>query len=184
MPPGDQVLVDREDGGNLVVNPPRDVWERCELSADELRAWGCLVAAAGFAMLEELPQLAGGCINYWEAGNWALNEQAPPVGPKQAPAHRRVHLHLLGRSVNARSVSWRWGEAPMFPAYVDRKSWASQHRRLTAEECSKIVRALASRLLSKYGFQSSELAPLHQCTSCHYPVASDVPVSACSACAQ
>src|SRR3954465_4561251 len=95
LPAADLVLVDRNDGGNLIVNPPRDVWERSELTAQELTHWGFLVAATGRAMLDTLPQLAGGCINYWEAGNWALNELAEPRGPKTAPTHRRVHLHLL-----------------------------------------------------------------------------------------
>ena len=115
LPQPDLVLVDREDGGNLVVNPPRAVWERAELTANELTAWSHLVAAAGAAMLETLPQLDGGCINYWEAGNWALNAAAAPAGPKTAPAFRSVHLHLLGRSRFARSADWAWGEAPRFP---------------------------------------------------------------------
>ncbi|MGZ5446485.1 MAG: hypothetical protein ACXWLY_31685 [Thermoanaerobaculia bacterium] len=63
------VLVDREDGGNLIVEPPRDVWERSELTAEELTLWSFLIAATGRAMLDVLPQLEGGCINYWEAGN-------------------------------------------------------------------------------------------------------------------
>lgn len=57
-------LIDRTDGGNLVVNPPKDVWERSELTADELKLWSYLVAATGQSMLEVLPQLEGGCINY------------------------------------------------------------------------------------------------------------------------
>src|SRR4051812_18143968 len=103
------VLVDREDGGNLVVNPPREVWERSELTAGELTGWSFLVAAAGRAMLDALPQLRDGCINYWEAGNWALNDEAETSGPKRAAQHRKVHLHLLGRSPRAKSPSWEWG---------------------------------------------------------------------------
>src|SRR5689334_16291033 len=98
LPAANLVLVDRADGGNLVVNPPRTVWERSALAPDELTAWSFLVAAAGQAMLETLPQLDRGCINYWEAGNWALNDAADPPGPKTAPEHRQVHMHLLGRS--------------------------------------------------------------------------------------
>lgn len=76
----DLVLVDREDGGHLCVNPPRDVWERGELMPRELTLWSFLVAATGRAMLAVLPQLEGGCINYWEAGNWALNDKPSPRG--------------------------------------------------------------------------------------------------------
>jgi len=60
MPEPVLVLVDRDDGGNLIVNPPRNVWERSELSAVELSLWSSLVAATGRAMLDVLPQLEGG----------------------------------------------------------------------------------------------------------------------------
>ncbi len=140
------VLVSREDGGNLIVNPPREVWERSELTPEELAAWGALVAATGRAMIDTLPQLEGGCVNYWEAGNWALNEAAEPRGAKNAPEHRRVHLHLLGRSPTAKHPAWRWGEAPKFPDYADRLDWAKDFERLTAEECQRIIESAKKRL--------------------------------------
>src|ERR1051325_11241738 len=133
------VLVDRRDGGNLIVNPPRPVWERSELTPAELTQWSFLVAATGRAMLEALPQLEGGCINYWEAGNWALNDAAEPRGPKSAPESRRVHLHLLGRSPRATHPAWRWGEAPQFPAFEERRAWASSFAPLTEDECRAVV---------------------------------------------
>ena len=172
MPARDSVLVDREDGGNLVVNPPREVWERGELSYEELQAWTCLVAAMGGAMLATLPQLKGGCINYWEAGNWALNDEAVPVGRKSAHAYRRVHLHLLGRSPNAKSPSWRWGEAPLFPSYAQRKQWAATHQRLTPDEVRSIVAAAADLLMRKYGFNDSDITPVRECQFCSYPFTS------------
>jgi hypothetical protein len=142
----DLVLVGREDGGHLVVNPPRVVWERSELTAVELCGWSALVAATGRAMIDSLPQLADGCVNYWEAGNWALHADAEPAGPKTVRAHRQVHAHLLGRSPDAIHPSWRWGEAPRFPAFVDRFSWAAEFERLTAGECAAIVSRLTDRL--------------------------------------
>jgi len=151
LPAPDLVLVDREDGGNLIVNPPRPVWERSALTARELAAWSFLVAAAGEAMLTALPQLAGGCVNYWEAGNWALNVAADPPGPKAAPEHRRVHLHLLGRSRFARNPAWAWGEAPSFPPYAERHVWAAGNRRLDDAECTAIADAARALLSAKYG---------------------------------
>jgi len=147
----DLVLVSREDGGHLVVNPRRPVWERSELSAHELMMWSFLVAAAGRAMLDVLPVLETGCINYWEAGNWALNDDADPRGPKSVREHRRVHMHLLGRSRTARHPSWRWGEAPNFPDFGERLSWASEFERLTDEECRKVVARIGSILKEQYG---------------------------------
>jgi hypothetical protein len=154
----DLVLVSREDGGHLVVNPPRPVWERSALQQAELSHWSALVAATGRAMLETLPQLDGGCLNYWEAGNWALHDEASPKGPKIATVHRRVHLHLLGRSRTASHPSWRWGEAPQFPAFADRHAWASCFGRLTTAECEAIVARVGPLLTAVYGFDEGDIA--------------------------
>ena len=165
------VLVDRHDSGNLIVNPPREVWERGELAPDELTLWSFLVAATGAAMIDTLPQLEGGCINYWEAGNWALNEKADPAGPKFAPQHRRVHLHLLGRSRAAQSPFLKWGEAPKFPDYADRLGWAANHQRLTSDECRAIVDRAEHLLTTKYSMPRDRIAPRTICETCGYPVA-------------
>jgi len=180
LPDKGAALVSREDGGNLLVNPPREVWERGELTPSELTQWSFLVAAAGQAMLKVLPQLNLGCINYWEAGNWALNFAAEPHVPdssksgsggmKSGPEHRRVHLHLLGRSRNAIDPSWRWGEAPKFPDYADRQAWASKHELLSAAECSQIVAEAKRVLRERYGFTAQQISPWETCTGCEYPM--------------
>ena len=145
-------LNDRNDGGHLLVNPPREVWERSELTPEELVNWSLLVAATGQAMLEALPQLQGGCLNYWEAGNWALNEQAVPEGPKQPRDHRRVHLHLFGRSRTALHQDWQWGESPSFPPFFASKHWSSQFARLDGGECAAIRVRIEALLARKYIF--------------------------------
>lgn len=171
LPTKQGALVSRGDGGNLIVNPPRDVWERGELSAAELQNWSCLVAATGGAMLACLPQLDGGCINYWEAGNWALNDAAPPTGIKRAPDHRSVHLHLLGRSIKAKSPNWRWGESPIFPRYADRHDWAGPQDRLTPDEARAIITATKNFLIEKYNFSPEQMSKVSACRSCAYPIA-------------
>jgi diadenosine tetraphosphate (Ap4A) HIT family hydrolase len=133
------VFLDRADGGHLIVNPPRDVWEQSELTAIEVAHWWFLVGAIGRAMIDVLPQLDGGCVNYFEAGNWALNHAAPPKGPKRAEDHRRVHMHVFGRSPSAKHPSWRWGEAPRLPDYKDRKAWAEGFAPLDKKECRAVV---------------------------------------------
>lgn len=140
----------REDGGHLLVNPPREVWERSELTAPELMHWSFLVAATGEAMLTALPQLKDACLNYWEAGNWSLHDAAPPVGSKTPRDHRRVHLHIFGRSRTARHKDWQWGESPRFPPYVDSKKWASQFALLTSEECVLIGARIEVLLREKF----------------------------------
>lgn len=173
LPDRGLVLVSREDGGNLIVTPAREVWERSELTPAELTLWSFLVAATGRAMLEVLPQLEGGCINYWEAGNWALNDRAEPSGPKTAKDYRKVHMHLLGRSRTASSPAWRWGEAPKFPDFAERHAWAQKFERLTAEECLNILTRVETLLKSHYEIPPSDLAPWSQCRACEYPAPSE-----------
>jgi diadenosine tetraphosphate (Ap4A) HIT family hydrolase len=180
LPEKGAALLSREDGGNLLVLPPREVWERGELTPAELTDWSFLVAAAGQAMLKVLPQLDRGCINYWEAGNWALNFAAEPHGAgssksgfsgmKSGPEHRRVHLHLLGRSRNAVDPSWQWGEAPKFPDYADRQAWAAKHELLNAAECGQIVAETERVLRERYSFTPQQIAPWETCTACGYPM--------------
>lgn len=150
-----QLLNSREDGGHLLVNPPRAVWERSELSAVELTLWSFLVAATGRAMLDTLPQLSGGCINYWEAGNWALHHNAAPPGPKDPRTHRRVHLHVLGRNPLSRHPDWQWGESPRFPDHANAKKWATAFTRLDNAECSAVTRRIGELLTQKYGVARS-----------------------------
>jgi hypothetical protein len=169
LPASRLVLVSREDGGNLVVIPRREVWERSELSREELMLWSFLVAAAGRAMLDVLPQLGGGCINYWEAGNWSLNDDADPPGPKDRRQSRRVHLHLLGRNPRATHPDWRWGEAPNFPDFANRHSWAAGFERLTPEECVAVVQRTERLLDENYGVGAE---PWRACSVCGYPAPS------------
>ena len=153
----------------MVVLPPRQVWERSELSPEELTQWGYLVAASGRAMLDVLPQLEGGCINYWEAGNWALNDGAPPVGRKRAEQHRSMHLHLLGRSPGSSNPNWQWGESPVFPRYAERLSWSASFQRLTPEECGAIGSQVQRLLVSTYGLDPGRIQLGDRCPGCGYP---------------
>lgn len=182
LPDRTAVLLDRADGGNLVVLPPRPVWERSELDREELIQWSYLVAASGRAMLEVLPQLAGGCVNYWEAGNWALNDEAGPPGRKRAEDHRRVHLHLLGRSPVASDPAWRWGESPVFPRFSDRLNWAATFERLTATECDAVVRHARHRLEEKYLVNPGGIAAGQLCRGCGYSAVVAAEGSGCEEC--
>jgi hypothetical protein len=169
LPDKGAALVSREDGGNLLVNPPREVWERGELTPTELTQWSFLIAAAGQAMLRTLPQLHLGCINYWEAGNWALNDDAEPPGRKTARAHRQMHLHLLGRSPSSTNPAWRWGESPTFPAFAERHWWAARFERLTAAECTQIVGRAEMLLRTTYGAPAGQVVTSSPCGTCGYP---------------
>ena len=149
-------MLDGADGGHLMVLPPRPVWDRTALTASELARWSALIASAATAMLEELPQLRGGCINYWDAGNWALNDAAAPLGRKTGEAFRKLHMHLLGRSPTAQDPAWRWGESPRFPDFSERMARVNQYQPLTAEECARIVQRTRSVLQGKYNLQERQ----------------------------
>ncbi|GAM97642.1 hypothetical protein U91I_01269 [alpha proteobacterium U9-1i] len=137
------------------------------LSVAELTAWAHLVSAAGQAMLDTLPQLEGGCINYWEAGNWALNDEAEPKGPKIAREHRNMHLHLIGRSRFATNPNHAWGESPAFPKYADRLTWSKEFAPFNADECTAIVARTIDLLRTK--FAMPDLPASQTCLACGYP---------------
>jgi len=149
-----KVLCDRSDGGHLVVHPPRPIWDRSALEVDELLAWSLLVAATGAAMLETLPVLRDGCLNFWEAGNWSLHELASPVGPKQPRRDRRVHQHIFGRSPHARHADWAWGESPHFPAFTDSDHWSMQFAPLSASECDAIAERIETLMRTRFAAPS------------------------------
>lgn len=178
LPAPASLLADRAEGGHLLANPPRIVWERSALNAAELTAWAHLVAATGEAMLAVLPQLEGGCINYWEAGNWALNDKAEPPGPKTATQHRKMHLHLLGRSMSSANPDYAWGESPRFPAFADRLTWSKGKQRLTAEECAAIVARADAILDAK--FSMAQRSAIVRCSKCGHPTPAN-PAHSCDA---
>ncbi len=172
LPNRDLVLISRQDGGNLVVNPLREVWERSELTPFELTNWSFLVAATGKAMLDVLPQLENGCLNYWEAGNWALNIESNPTGAvKTAKDFRKVHLHLLGRNPNTLNPDLKWGESPKFPDFSERFVWAGKNERLSADECVEIVRSVKIQLLEIYALRPNQIEKWTICQICGYPIA-------------
>jgi hypothetical protein len=139
LPNPGEVMNDRASGGHVIVFPARVVWDRTAFSREELGDWSWLIACVARAMLETLPQLRGGCINYWDAGNFAMNHDAPPAGFKDGPSHRRLHQHLLGRSPESRDPDWRWGDAPVFPSYANRVEYSAHRQPLDAKECAAIV---------------------------------------------
>jgi hypothetical protein len=170
LPDPATIMIDRADGGQLVVNPPRRVWDRTALSPAELVAWNALVAATARAMLECLPQLEGGCVNYWDAGNWALNDAADPAGPKTGPDHRVLHQHVIGRSPRSADPDWRWGESPFFPAFADRTAWSRGKTALTPAECAAISGRTAEVLVGVYDVAAADVQAGVLCPDCGYPM--------------
>ncbi len=169
LPDPRTIMIDRRDGGQLVVYPPRRVWDRTALDASELMQWNLLVTATAAAMLETLPQLRDGCVNYWDAGNWALNVEAAPEGPKTGPAHRVLHQHLVGRSPGSTDPSWAWGESPFFPRFTDRFAWSAGKAPFTPAECAALVARLSQLLVERYGVFDAAAGATSVCARCGYP---------------
>ena len=175
----DPPLLDRQDGGNLWVEPARPVWDRTDLEPKELIGWQLLVAATAQAMLEGLPQLDGGCLNYWDAGNWSLHPSAEPVGPKRGTDHRGLHLHLMGRSRTAVSPAWTFGEAPLFPRWSEREQAARAYEALTVGECGRIVRRLTKVLQETLSpFPRIGSAPGRRASAVHFQCPATSPMNA------
>lgn len=145
-------MIDRADGGNLWVMPPREVWDRSELDREELIQWHFLIAASAKAMLDALPQLGGGVVNYWDAGNWWLNDAEAPQGPKTG-CLKKTHMHIIGRSLNCSDPDWAWGEAPVFPRYVKKDEWWSEKENLTLEERSNVAKQTREILITTYAIE-------------------------------
>ena len=169
LPDPRTIMIDRRDGGQLVVYPPRRVWDRTALDASELTQWNLLVAATAVAMLDTLPQLCDGCVNYWDAGNWALNTEASPEGSKAGPAHRVLHQHLVGRSPASTDPSWAWGESPFFPRFTDRFAWSEGKAPFTSAECAALVARLTQVLVERYGVLDAADGAGSVCARCGYP---------------
>lgn len=169
LPDPRTIMIDRRDGGQLVVYPPRSVWDRTALDVSELTQWNLLVAATAAAMLDTLPQLRDGCVNYWDAGNWALNADAPPAGAKTGPAHRVLHQHLVGRSLVSSDSSWAWGESPFFPHFRDRFAWSEGKAPFTAAECAALMARLSQVLVERYGVLDAAASATSVCARCGYP---------------
>jgi len=167
-------LSPREMSGTAASSPPA-----------ELTLWSFLVAATGSAMLGVLPPLEGGCLNYWDAGNWGLNRNAEPEGPKTGRESRRTHLHLLGRSVASTDPSWKWGEAPSWPSYAGRYAWAAGRERLDATECRRIAARIETCLKTRYAMTADQISPWAPCPGCAYPTpARGLASNPCAECAE
>lgn len=168
LPDPATTMIDRANGGQLVLYPVRQVWDRTALTREELIAWHLLIAATARAMLDT-PQLAGGCLNYWDAGNWALNAHADPPGPKAPHRARVLHQHLCGRSPHSTDGAWQWGEAPFFPAYVERLAWSAGKAPFTPAECVTIVEVTRTVLRDVYAEPAAQGISSTVCGSCGYP---------------
>jgi len=98
-------LVDRDDGGHIVINPIVSIADRQQLTPREAIEFMRLSIVAGQALSTVMKKngVNVGRVNYQDNGNWSVFKPEGPV----------FHLHLYGRAVDARYQ--KYGQACYFP---------------------------------------------------------------------
>ncbi|MCI8759527.1 MAG: hypothetical protein HFJ34_00050 [Clostridia bacterium] len=97
--------IPREDGGHIWIRPKKFFCDRTKFDVRDAIEMMRLSMIAGEAMQRGMEQRGIHIerINYQENGNWSYLEGVKPS----------FHLHLYGRTKNAKSQ--KWGEALYFP---------------------------------------------------------------------
>jgi len=110
-------LVDREDGGHIVITPRNRIPDRQALTATQAIEFMRLTMVVGEAMAAVMTRhgVNMGRINYQDNGNWSVFK---PGGPY-------FHLHLYGRATTARTQ--KYGQTLNFP---HRDEYPEQYRDL------------------------------------------------------
>jgi diadenosine tetraphosphate (Ap4A) HIT family hydrolase len=133
----DRPLIDREDGGHIIVEPIIKIVDRQQLQAREAIEFMRLTMVAGEAMKTVLSAngIAIGRINYQDNGNWSVLK---PEGP-------HFHLHIYGRAMNARYQPY--GQACYFPHPDTHPEWYARLKPLSSSDidgiCKKIYLLLS-----------------------------------------
>jgi diadenosine tetraphosphate (Ap4A) HIT family hydrolase len=101
----DKPLVDRYDGGHIIITPKVAVRDRQELEPAQAIELMRLTMITGDAMSTIMNQhrVDIGRINYQDNGNWSVFN---PGGP-------HLHIHIYGRARQAKIQ--RFGQALFFP---------------------------------------------------------------------
>lgn len=135
----DKPLVDRNDGGHIVINPKQRVSDLQKLLPVQAIELMRLLMVAGEAMSVALTKngIAIGRINYQDNGNWGvfLTE-----GPDQ-------HFHLYGRAKNA--IGQKYGQALHFPHRNEQPELYEHLEPLTSDDILAIKTEIERLLLSE-----------------------------------
>jgi diadenosine tetraphosphate (Ap4A) HIT family hydrolase len=101
----DPPLVDRNDGGHIMISPKTRISTRQQLEANDAIELMRLTIVTGEAMHVVMNEhgVDIGRINYQDNGNWSVFS---PEGPA-------LHIHLFGRAKSA--VHQKYGQALFFP---------------------------------------------------------------------
>jgi diadenosine tetraphosphate (Ap4A) HIT family hydrolase len=138
-------LVDRFDGGHVVINPIVRISDRQQLTAHLAIECMRLTIVAGDAMTTVLRRhgVNIGRINYQDNGNWGVFTKEGPY----------FHVHLYGRAVNARIQ--KYGQACYFPHREEQPGFYADLKPLTMDDVRE-MRSEIERLLSQERFSDME----------------------------
>lgn len=130
-------LVDRQDGGHLIIHPVVAVTDRQQLTPELAIELMRLTIVAGQVMCDVMRRhgVDIGRINYQDNGNWSVF----------APGGATMHIHLYGRAISARIQ--RYGEATFFP-HRDREPEFYSHLQPLQHDDLVAMRAEVEKWLS------------------------------------
>ncbi|HYF31149.1 MAG TPA: hypothetical protein VD993_08525 [Chitinophagaceae bacterium] len=134
-------LVDRADGGHIVINPKVKIVDRQQLTAKQAIELMRLTIITGEAMttVMNMNGVDVGRINYQDNGNCGV---FLPEGPA-------LHIHLYGRAKSAKYH--RYGQACFFPHKDEDPEFYRSFKPLTQKDISDIRTEIARlKKLEKY----------------------------------
>ena len=132
-------LIDRNDGGHVVINPIVRISDRQQFTARQAIEFMRLSIVAGQALTFVMRKngVDVGRINYQDNGNWGVFK---PEGPA-------FHLHLYGRATNAKFQPY--GQACYFPHIDQHPDFYARLRPLTEADIQGMREEIPKLLLEE-----------------------------------
>lgn len=131
----DQPLVDRFDGGHIIIDPKVKIKDRQQLVSRLAIELARLTIVTGAAMTKVMNQhgVDIGRINYQDNGNWGVFKKEGPF----------MHMHVYGRAKSAKMQ--KYGQTLYFPHpdenpefYLNLKPLTADDRREIQEEMRRL----------------------------------------------
>ena len=142
-------LVDREDGGHIVINPKVRIENMQQLTPTQATELIRLTMVVGEALTIVMNRhgVDVGRINYQDNGNWGVFK---PEGPY-------CHMHIYGRAKSAKYQ--KYGQALSFPHRDEQPSFYEHLKPLSSLDI-KAIKEEALRLIGqgKYSDENWRLA--------------------------
>jgi len=124
----DTPLVDRNDGGHIIIEPRVKISTRQDLSAKQAIELMRLTIIVGAAMEKVMNQngVDIGRINYQDNGNWSVFK----------PQGAHLHYHLYGRAKSAKIQ--KYGQTLSMPHIEENPEYYKELKPLSDEDVSEI----------------------------------------------